>query len=355
MSAQLRSIAAAQTRLVLLGTGTVGSAFVARYQALQQRQLALPTLDVVANSRIALACSDTPELALSQARTAARSSDEPVHRQQVGRLRAGDIVIDATASEDVAADHAHWLGQGIHVVTANKLGNGTALTRARQIGEAASVGGARYGDAATVGAGLPLLASIRALVAGGDHIHSIEGVLSGSLAWLFHRFDGSQPFSACVREAAAAGYTEPDPRIDLSGEDVRRKLLILARAAGVALEAEQVRVDSLVPAALAALPASAVDSALNQLDAPLEAQLRRAQAQGLRLCFVGRLDAHGASVSLRALPADHPLAGGRGTDNKVAINSDRYSSQPLLIQGPGAGAEVTAAALLDDVLRIVGG
>src|SRR5690606_25279656 len=142
--------AAAQTRLVLLGTGTVGSAFVARYQALQQRQLALPTLDVVANSRIALACADTPELALSQARTAARSSDEPVHRQQVGRLRAGDIVIDATASEDVAADHAHWLGQGIHVVTANKLGNGTALTRARQIDEAASAAGVRYGDAATV-------------------------------------------------------------------------------------------------------------------------------------------------------------------------------------------------------------
>jgi homoserine dehydrogenase len=355
MSAQLRTVAAAQARLVLLGTGTVGSAFVARYQALQQRQLALPTLDVVANSRIALACADTPERALSQARAAVRSSDEPVHRQQIGCLRVGDIVIDATASEDVAADHAGWLGQGIHVVTANKLGNGTALARARQIADAAASTGACYGDAATVGAGLPLLASLRALVAGGDHIHSIEGVLSGSLAWLFHRYDGSQPFSACVREAAAAGYTEPDPRIDLSGEDVRRKLLILARAAGVPLEAEQVRVESLVPAALAALPASAVDSALEQLDAPLEAQLRQAQAQGLRLCFVGRLDRDGAHVGLRALPADHALAGGRGTDNRVAIHSDRYNRQPLLIQGPGAGAEVTAAALLDDVLRIVGG
>lgn len=354
MSAQLHAVSAGQTRLALLGTGTVGSAFVSRYRALQQRQLPLPALELVANSRIALACADAPEQALEQARAAARGSDGQVHRQQLGQLRAGDIVIDATASEAVAADHAHWLAQGIHVVTANKLGNGTALARARQIDAAARAANARYGDAATVGAGLPLLASIRALVDGGDHIHSIEGVLSGSLAWLFHRYDGSQPFSACVREAAAAGYTEPDPRIDLSGEDVRRKLLILARAAGVALEAEQVQVESLVPAALAALPTSAVAGALELLDAPLAAQLQQARAQGLRLCFVGRLDRHGASVGVRTLPAEHPLAGARGTDNRVAIHSDRYNVQPLLIQGPGAGAEVTAAALLDDVLRIAG-
>jgi homoserine dehydrogenase len=353
MSAQLRPLEVPQTRLVLLGTGTVGSAFVARYQALQLRQLSLPALHVVANSRIALACDDAPAAALSAARSAQPHAGEPVHRQEVGRLSVGDIVVDATASEDVAADHAHWLGQGIHVVTANKLGNGTALSRARGIDAAAHAGKARYGDAATVGAGLPLLRSIRALVAGGDHVHAIEGVLSGSLAWLFDRFDGSTPFSACVREAAAAGYTEPDPRIDLSGEDVRRKLLILARAAGVALEAEQVKVESLVPPALAALPADEVGAALELLDASLQARVLQAREQGLKLCFVGRLDAQGASVGLRALPADHPLAGGRGTDNRVAIHSDRYCTQPLLIQGPGAGAEVTAAALLDDVLGIV--
>ncbi len=355
MSACLNASPAAASRLVLLGTGTVGSAFVARYQALRQRQLALPCLEVVANSRIALACADAPHHALSQARDAQRQANGDVQLQQVGHLQAGDIVIDATASEQVAAEHAHWLAQGVHVVTANKLGNGTTLARAQQIGALVTEGHARYGDAATVGAGLPLLASLRALVAGGDHIHAIEGVLSGSLAWLFHRFDGSQPFSACVREAAAAGYTEPDPRIDLSGEDVRRKLLILARAAGVALEPAQVRVESLVPPALAALPAAHVDAELEQLDAPLAERLQQAREQGRVLCFVGRLDAHGARVGLRALPVDHPLVGGRGTDNRVAIHSDRYCHQPLLIQGPGAGAEVTAAALLDDVLRIAAG
>lgn len=352
MSAQLRP-RAAPARLVLLGTGTVGSAFVARYQALRQRQLRLPLLHAVANSRIALACGDAPEAALSRAREATRHGGALAHAEQTGRLQAGDIVVDATASEDVAAEHAHWLARGIHVVTANKLGNGTTLARARQIGGTAAAGNARYGDAATVGAGLPLLSSLRALVAGGDRIHSIEGVLSGSLAWLLQRFDGSQPFSACVREAAAAGYTEPDPRIDLSGEDVRRKLLILARAAGVALEPEQVAVESLLPPALAALPAAQVDAALAQLDTPLAARLQQARGQGLSLCFVARLDGHGASVGLRALPAEHPLAGGRGTDNRVAIHSDRYRAQPLLIQGPSAGAEITAAALLDDVLGIV--
>ncbi|WP_305805693.1 homoserine dehydrogenase [Stenotrophomonas sp. YIM B06876] len=342
----------APARLVLLGTGTVGTAFVARYRALQQRQLALPQLHWLANSRIALACADAPESALAQAQSAVAGAAVAAAWSDADALRAGDVLVDATASEAIAGEHAHWLARGVHVVTANKLGHGTCLQRSQVIARTCATGNARYGDAATVGAGLPLLSSIRALVAGGDRIHSIEGVLSGSLAWLFHRYDGATPFSQCVREAVAAGYTEPDPRIDLSGEDVRRKVLILARAAGVPLQAAQVRVDSLVPAALAAAALEAVDAGLEQLDAALAARCQQAQARGRRLCFVGHLDARGARVGLRELPSDHPLAGGRGTDNRVVIHSDRYCTQPLVIQGPGAGAQVTAAALLDDVLRI---
>jgi homoserine dehydrogenase len=266
------------------------------------------------------------------------------------------IVIDATASETVAERHAHWLTQGIHVVTACKLGAGTALARWQAIRAGGERGSTCYGDSATVGAGLPLLRSLRDLQDGGDRILAIAGVLSGSLAWLFRRYDGMRPFSALVRQARDAGYTEPDPRDDLSGEDVRRKLLILARAAGLPLAPEDVVVESLVPPALARLSCHEVDTGLDSLDASLRARYAAAWKQGGRLGFVARLETRGARlqarVGLEMLRADDPLTGGVGTDNRVAIWSDRYAQQPLVIQGPGAGAEVTAAALLDDALRI---
>jgi len=275
----------------------------------------------------------------------------------VGRT-APRILIDATASDAVAARHAQWLAQGVHVVTACKLGQGTSLARWRAIRDAQRIGGTRYGDAATVGAGLPLLETIRRLRAGGERIHAIAGVLSGSLAWLFGAYDGLRPFSGCVRAARDAGYTEPDPREDLSGDDVRRKLLILARAAGAALEPEDIAVESLVPPALAALPLSALDAALPELDAPFRARFAEARRNGARLRFIARLElpadgAPRARIGLEPLPPEHPLAGGAGTDNRVAIHSDRYRDRPLLIQGPGAGAEVTAAALIDDALAVL--
>ncbi|WP_368561737.1 homoserine dehydrogenase [Pseudoxanthomonas sp. UTMC 1351] len=354
---RLASVKRSAPRLALLGTGVVGSAFVARYQRLQESESPLPDFAWLANSRAVHACSPPQgtslDEALASAIAAPQRTDSLPPWAETEALRNGDIVIDATASDAVADWHAEWLGRGVHVVTANKLGIGGGLGRAHAIQRARDEASTRYGDSATVGAGLPLLSSLRALVAGGDRIHRVEGVLSGSLAWLFHHYDGTRPFSGFVRQAQQAGYTEPDPRIDLSGEDVRRKLLILARAAGLPLQSEEVRVESLVPTALAALPLAALDDALELLDAPLEQRFQEATRDGAKLRFLGRFDERGASVGLQALPTDHPLCGGGGTDNRVAIFSDRYSDQPLVIQGPGAGAEVTAAALLDDVLGIV--
>lgn len=354
MSTVVRLATASRTAptLALLGTGVVGSAFVARHQRLQARGLAVPALAWLANSRALHACGGSAQQALEAANQASACDGDVPPWAEGEALRAGDIVVDATASDSVADWHAEWLSRGVHVVTANKLGVGGALARAQAIARARADSGAGYGDAATVGAGLPLLRSLRALVAGGDRIHRVEGVLSGSLAWLFNHYDGMRAFSGFVRQARQAGYTEPDPRLDLSGEDVRRKLLILARAAGLPLQAENVRVESLVPADLAALPLPALDAALPQLDAPLAARFKDAYRNGARLRFIGRFDAERASVGLQALPLDHPLCSGGGTDNRVAIYSDRYPEQPLVIQGPGAGAEVTAAALLDDVLAI---
>ncbi|MEG3791751.1 homoserine dehydrogenase [Lysobacter sp. CCNWLW3] len=346
--------APAPARLALLGTGTVGGAVLARLQAWRGSPLGERLALVhVANSRRALA--DAGGLAPDYAASALVGAAQPSSLEHVAAsLGEGGarVVIDATASTDVAERHAQWLAQGIHVVTACKIGQGTSLARWRAIRGACAAGGSGYGDSATVGAGLPLLRSLRELQAGGDRIRAIAGVLSGSLAWLFNHYDGMRPFSSLVRQARDAGYTEPDPRDDLSGEDVRRKLLILARASGVALEAGEVEVASLVPPELAILSRDGVDAALPALDVPLRERYAAAYKNGERLRFIARLQDGAARVGLESLPADHPLAGGAGTDNKVAIWSDRYREQPLVIQGPGAGAEVTAAGLLDDVLRL---
>lgn len=376
-AASLRAVALEDSaRVVLLGTGTVGRAVLARLASWSGTGFGdRLQLVHVANSRVAI--RDPEGICPKQAAACfgvALGASDTVPAEAKRRLPApqasaldivesalniGDrqIVIDATASEAVAARHAAWLSQGIHVVTACKLGQGTSLRRWCDIRAACAQGGTRYGDSATVGAGLPLLRSLRELQAGGDRIQALAGVLSGSLAWLFNQYDGMRPFSALLRQARDAGYTEPDPRDDLSGEDVRRKIVILARAAGVELESQDVETTSLVPPELAVLDKEAFDSALPALDAPLRQRFAQACGNGEKLRFIARLE-RGVDgvvktrVGLESLPADHPLAGGTGTDNKVAIWSDRYSVQPLVIQGPGAGAEVTAAGLLDDALRI---
>lgn len=329
--------------VALLGVGTVGSALLGRLARLN----APLRLAAVANSRRCLRAAHGLEPL--NVRDRLPSGDDHRLSAIADSLSDRGIVIDATASADVAGWHARWLEQGLIVVTANKTGIGGNLPSYRAIARHAS----RYGDAATVGAGLPLLRSLRELRAGGDRIRGIAGVLSGSLAWLFDRYDGMRPFSELVREARSLGYTEPDPRLDLSGEDVKRKLLIMARNAGFALEENAVEVDSLVPDSLRNASTENIDGVLSALDAPLRERFQAAYKLGRRLRFIARLDADGrARVGLEALEPTDPLAAGSGCDNRVALWSCRYAQQPLVIQGPGAGAEVTAAALLDDALRL---
>jgi len=344
-------------KVALLGSGTVGLAVLQRLSEWRGttfgRRL---NLVFAANTRLSLynEAGLDPDRCATELARAPKSDRRTLPSGALAALGESGvrILIDATADADVAANHPSLLDAGVHVATACKLAGGTSLSLWREIQAACERRGSGFGDRATVGAGLPLLRSLRELQDGGDRIHAIAGVMSGSLAWLFDRFDGSRPFSDLVREAHAKGYTEPDPREDLSGEDVRRKILILARTAGFPLESGCVDVASLVPARLSRLTGAEALGKLDLLDASLQLKREAARERGGSLRFVARLKDGCARVGLEILGPDDPLIGGRGTDNRVAIWSDRYKAQPLIIQGPGAGAHVTAAALLDDALKM---
>ncbi|SBV36225.1 fused aspartokinase I; homoserine dehydrogenase I [uncultured Stenotrophomonas sp.] len=266
------------------------------------------------------------------------------------------LIIDCSGSAEVAERYAGWLAAGIHVVTPNKQAGSGPLARYRAIREAAAATGARFRYEATVGAGLPVITTLRDLVDTGDEVSAIAGIFSGTLAWLFNKYDGSVPFSQLVAQARAMGYTEPDPRDDLSGVDVARKLVILAREAGYESSLEDVAVESLVPEALRQASVEDFMSRLHEVDAAFAQRLADARARGHVLRYVAQFAPEQApSVGLVELPADHAFANLRLTDNVVQFTTRRYCDNPLVVQGPGAGPEVTAAGVFADVLRVAAG
>lgn len=263
------------------------------------------------------------------------------------------VIIDCSASGEVAARYPQWLEAGIHIVTPNKKAHSSGLADYDRLQEARRRRNARFLYETTVGAALPIIGTLRDLKETGDEIRSIEGIFSGTLAYLFNMFDGSRPFSEIVRAARDAGYTEPDPRDDLSGMDVARKLIILGREMGLRLEMSDLVIESLIPAGLEKGGVNDFLAALPAHDAAMERRWREAQEGGRVLRYVGRLSADGrATVRLEALPAGHPFANINLTDNIVRFESSRYSENPLVIQGPGAGPAVTAAGVFADLLRL---
>ena len=326
----------------LIGPGRVGSALLDQLRSAQPRLardkgLELALCGVLASKRMWLDCDDT-ELNL-------RHGGAQIWRPRdldafAAHVRGNDgrhaLLIDCSANDEVASHYRRWLTDGIHVVTPNKL-----------------AGNARFRYEATVCAGLPVVQTLRDLLDTGDDLLAVEGMFSGTLAWLCNRHDGQHPFSALMREAHALGYTEPDPRDDLSGLDVARKLVILAREAGWPLSLEDVDLQSLVPDGLATLSRDEFMRRLHELDAPMAARLAEARARGGVLRHVAHLDRRGhASVRLVVVPATHAFAHSRLTDNVVQFSTRRYCDNPLLVQGPGAGPEVTAAGVFADLLRI---
>ncbi len=263
------------------------------------------------------------------------------------------VILDCSGSNDVAAKYAQWLAAGIHVITPNKQGGAGPIERYRAIRAAAAQGGGRFRYEATVGAGLPVIQTLRDLIDTGDELTAVAGIFSGTLAWLFNRYDGSTAFSELIREAHRLGYTEPDPRDDLSGVDVARKLVILAREAGRELSLEDVAVENLVPASLQSAGREEFMTRLGELDAPIAARYAQAKEKDCVLRYVAQLGKDGkASVGLVELPRSHTFANLQLTDNVVQFSTKRYNSNPMVIQGPGAGPEVTAAGVFADLLRV---
>ena len=342
----------------VIGPGRVGSALLEQLRTAQPRLardhgLELKLCGVVASKRMWLDCDDAELNDRHRGAQIWRPNDLDAFAEHVrGNDGRHALLIDCSANDAVVSRYVGWLAAGIHVVTPNKLAGSGPLPRWQAI-RAACAGGARFRYEATVCAGLPVVQTLRDLLDTGDQLLAVEGMFSGTLAWLCNRHDGVHPFSALVREAHALGYTEPDPRDDLSGLDVARKLVILAREAGWPLSLEDVDLQSLVPAALAGLPREEFMDRLHELDAPMAARLAEARAQGGVLRHVAHLDRQGrASVRLVVLPTTHAFAHSRLTDNVVQFSTRRYCDNPLLVQGPGAGPEVTAAGVFADLLRI---
>jgi aspartokinase/homoserine dehydrogenase 1 len=343
----------------LIGPGTVGRVLLAQMasqiERLRTLNLDLRVRGIAGSQRMLLA-----ENAIDLDRWAEllEAKGEPVDLEKFAAHCQADyiphtVLIDCTASAEVAAGYRDWLARGIHVVTPNKKANSGALPEYRALKDAARAAGTHYLYEATVGAGLPVIQTLRDLRETGDEITRIEGIFSGTLAYLFNVFDGSKSFSSIVHAAKQKGFTEPDPRDDLSGLDVARKLIILGREMGLTLEMSDVEVKGLVPEALDGCSVEEFMQRLPEFDDDMAALLADAKKARQILRYVGRVDADGkATVGLVRLDASHAFANIALTDNVVRFATRRYCDNPLIVQGPGAGPEVTAGGVFSDLLRL---
>ena len=275
--------------------------------------------------------------------------------ERLGSIQGYDeaVVLDVTASPMLAAKYLQVAQQGIHLISANKVAGSASSEYYHQVQDAFAKISRHWLYNATVGAGLPINHTVRDLRESGDDIIALSGIFSGTLSWLFQQFDGTVPFSELVDLAWQQGLTEPDPRADLDGSDVMRKLVILARESGLDIEPENVRVESLVPAELQDLSVDDFFDKASVLSEELAERLEKAHSQQKVLRYVARLEKNGkATVGVEALSKEHALANLLPCDNIFAIESKWYKDNPLVIRGPGAGREVTAGAIQSDLNRM---
>lgn len=273
------------------------------------------------------------------------------------------IILDTTAAEPVSNCYASWLKKGVHVVTPNKKVGSGPLGRYEECQATVKDTGVMWGYEVTVGAGLPIINILKKdLLQTGDKVHKIEGIFSGTLSYLFNTFKPGMKFSQVIADANAKGFTEPDPRDDLGGVDVARKVCILARECGMKVEMSDIPIKSLVPDALKDWKPKEGENMreafvreMEKFDDEKTELMKAADEKGMVLRFVGIVDVKNkkCEVKLEQYPKSHSFAGTQWADNIVAFHTERYVPQPLVVQGPGAGAAVTAAGLYAEVIKIV--
>jgi aspartokinase/homoserine dehydrogenase 1 len=351
--------------LFLVGAGLIGGTLMDQIadhrEVLAHEYQVRINLTGVANSRIML--FDPEGLDPNKARSILKGAssgegtqafDLPRFIEKMQSLNLPNSAFcDCTASDTVAAQYANILQSAIPIVTPNKRANSGSLEYYEKLIAASKNRGVPYLYEVTVCAGLPVISTLRDLFLSGDKVRRIEAVLSGTLSFIFNNYDGSKPFSVLVREAKTKGYTEPDPRDDLNAMDAARKALILARECGMPLEFSAVDIEPLLsPACFEAPTVETFFTELEKADPVFEKRRDEAAAEDKALRYVAIIEEGSARLSLRAEPAGSPFRSLVDADNMVVITTDRYATLPMVIKGPGAGAQVTAGGVLADIIRI---
>lgn len=261
------------------------------------------------------------------------------------------VFVDITASEKVADQYETLLRKSMTVVACNKIAASSVYTRYRKLKDLAREYNCRFLFETNVGAGLPVIGTLNDLIGSGDRINRIEAVLSGTLNYVFNNYDGSTSFAEIVRRAQAEGYTEPDPRLDLSGTDVMRKIMILARESGEKIEMEDISRNGFLPDSCMEGTVEDFYTEMARQEPHFKKIYEQAKAEGSKLKFVASLNQGKASVGLQHISPQHDLYHLYGKDNIVLFYTERYPDQPMVIKGAGAGAEVTASGVFADIMR----
>lgn len=346
--------------LFLIGTGLVGGTLLQQIQQQAKKLLTDHHLDVrligVANSKKMFFQLDGIDLSQWKV-ILSQSTQTMALTSYVDTLiqlnMPNSILIDCTSSEEVTKRYEQALAASISVVTPNKKANSASHEQYVKLKSLAKKSGAKFLYETNVGAGLPIINTLNDLLLSGDRILKIEGVLSGTLNFIFSSFNGEKAFSAIVKEAKEKGYTEPDPRDDLSGMDVARKILILARETGASLELSDISVQNLVPESCQSVQSlDEFFAQLQQHDQYFDSLLQKASSKNEKLRYKAIVENNKAFVQLESVGESHPFYSLSGSDNIILITTERYKERPLVVRGPGAGAEVTAAGVFADVIRI---